>query len=90
MPVLGLVLILRDGAAGTRHRVAGQLATLPDVELGQASGHRWPAVIEAPTSAQAEARVEVLRGIRGVVAVETVYADFEDLLTRGVAQREGT
>jgi hypothetical protein len=83
MPVLGLVLILDDGAETTRRRVAEALAKAGDLDLGEAMAHRWPVVLESATSKEAEARIDALGTLSGVSNVEVVYADFEDLLTPG-------
>jgi len=81
MPVLGLVLVLDDGAEATRRRVAEALAGASDLDLGEAMAHRWPVVLESATSDEAEARVDALGTLHGVSNVEVVYADFGDLLT---------
>ncbi len=81
MPVLGLVLVLDDGAEATRRRVAQALSGAGDLDLGEATAHRWPVVLESATSNEAEARVDALGTLPGVSNVEVVYADFGDLLT---------
>ena len=82
MPVLGLVLVLEDAEAGTRRRLRGALAGVHDLDLGEATAHRWPVVLEAASECEGEARVDWLRGLPGVAGVDVVYADFEDLLVR--------
>jgi hypothetical protein len=81
MPILGLVLILRDTSAATHECTGARLADSPDLALGTCAGHRWPAVLEADSAAGAEARVEALRAVDGIVGVDVVYADFEDLVS---------
>jgi len=81
MPVLGLVLVLDDGAETTRRRAAEALAGASDLDLGDAIAHRWPVVLESATSDEAEARVDELGTLPGVSNVEVAYADFGDLLT---------
>lgn len=80
MPVLGLVLVLEDGAETTRGRVAKALARASDLDLGTSVEHRWPVVLESATSDEAEARVEALGALEGVSSVDVVYADFGDLV----------
>jgi hypothetical protein len=80
MPVLGLVLVLEDSADSTRDRVAKALAGASDLDLGASVEHRWPVVLESPTSDEAEARVEALGAVEGVSSVDVVYADFGDLV----------
>ena len=80
MPILGLVLILNDSAPSTGRRVLDALAQARDIELGKAASHRWPVVLEAPDEGAAERRIEALRRVPGIAAVDVVYADFEDRL----------
>ena len=80
MPILGLVLVLDDGHAATRARVARALATVPWLDLGEPASHRWPAVIESESKQAAETQIDALRVVPGVAGVDVVYADFEDLL----------
>ena len=82
MPVLGLVLVLDDAAPATRLRVEPALRAAQDLDLGTPAAHRWPVVLESPSEAAAEARLDALREIAGVAGVDVVYADFEDLLAR--------
>jgi nitrate reductase NapAB chaperone NapD len=81
MPVLGLVLVLEDGAEATQRRVAEALSKAGDLDLGKAIAHRWPVVLESTTPDEAETRIDALSTLPGVSNVEVVYADFEDLLT---------
>jgi nitrate reductase NapAB chaperone NapD len=80
MPILGLVLILDDTAPSTGRAVLNAMAQAPDIELGEPASHRWPAVLEAPDEGAAERRIEALRRVPGIAAVDVVYADFEDRL----------
>lgn len=79
MPVLGLVLVLDDATEATRERAVFGLTAAPGLELGDPAGHRWPAVLEADTPRDAEARIGLLRRLPGVANVDVVFADFEDL-----------
>jgi nitrate reductase NapAB chaperone NapD len=81
MPVLGLVLVLDGTDPALPPRVAGTLAQAPGLELGELAAHRWPAVLESKTESEAEARIDALRSVPGILGVDVVYADFEDLLT---------
>ena len=87
MPVFGLVVQMDDAAQATRRRVEAGLARQEGLELGACSGHRWPVVLESGTPEQAEARVEALRDVPGVVGVDVVYADFDDLLDQPLEDR---
>jgi nitrate reductase NapAB chaperone NapD len=80
MPVLGVVLVLDDGEAATRARVAAALAAVPSIELGEPASHRWPAVFESESEHAAETQIDALRSVPGIAGVDVVYADFEDLL----------
>jgi hypothetical protein len=86
MPVLGVVLLLDDESEATHARVAAQLAPMSELELGDVVSHRWPAVLEANTTGEAEACVDALHAVPGVAGVDVVYADFEDLLSRAPAR----
>ena len=82
MPVLGLVLVLDDGARATRAGVHAALTGERGLDLGDPVGHRWPAVLESADQREAEARIDTLRSVRGIAAIDVVYADFEDLLAQ--------
>ena len=82
MPVLGMVLVLDDPELATRQAVGRALADAPDLELGEPAEHRWPVVLEATGSREAEDRIDGLREIPGIAFVDVVYADFEDLIER--------
>jgi len=84
MPIVGMVLVLEGADAATRHSVSAQLASAPDLVLGDPTEHRWPAVLDAVDEQQAEDRIDRLRRVPGVAGVDVVYADFEDLLEPAV------
>jgi hypothetical protein len=80
MPILGLVLILKDAGPATCRGVLDALAPASDIDLGERASHRWPAVLDASDEAAAERRIETLRRVPGIATVHVVYADFEDRL----------
>ena len=91
MPVLGLVLVLDDGAPAIRAGVHAALTGARDLDLGDPVGHRWPAVLESADQRDVDAvraamprtdRIDTLRSVRGIAAIDVVYADFEDLLAQ--------
>lgn len=80
MPVVGLVLNLAPPVKASLSDVSDQLAMRDDVELGTLNGSKLPAVLDVPVGEDAEARIEALLDLTGLLTVDVVYAHFEDAI----------
>lgn len=86
MPILGIVLSLDPAAPDLGRETLERLQRVPNLELGERQGAKQPAVLEcvddSRTRSQVEAEIEDLLAIDGVLHVDVVFAEFEDLLPR--------
>ncbi len=78
MSVSGIVITL---GADEQHAESALKAMQKEqewLELGERSGLRVPAVVEAPNDPAAEERVRMLLQLPGVALVDVVFVGFED------------
>ncbi len=83
MPISALVITVAGDA--DRDQLRARLSEMAEIELGPVRACRWPAVVETASLQAGKALVDRVQGLSGVVHVDVLSINFEDLDVGGEA-----